>query len=171
MSRTLVLTIIGDDRPGLVGKLAAVISARGGNWLESSLSHLAGKFAGVLRIEAPEAASEELIAALSSLPDLRVIVEASQATAEPTSGRRFALSLVGHDRIGIVSELSAVLARHSVNVEQLTTRTASAPMSSETLFHADAELLAGAEFNSALLQQDLERISADLMVDITLSDG
>ncbi len=171
MSRTLVLTIIGDDRPGLVGKLAAVISARGGNWLESSLSHLAGKFAGVLRIEAPEAASEELIAALSSLPDLRVIVEPSQAAAEPAGGRRFVLSLVGHDRIGIVSELSAVLARHAVNVEKLATRTASAPMSSETLFHADAELLAGADFDGTRLQQELERISADLMVDITLGDG
>jgi predicted amino acid-binding ACT domain protein len=45
------------------------------------------------------------------------------------------LALVGHDRIGIVREVSQVLARHAVNVEKLETHTASAPMSAETLFH------------------------------------
>ncbi|MCB1929391.1 MAG: glycine cleavage system protein R [Rhodocyclaceae bacterium] len=171
MSRTLVLTIIGDDRPGLVGSLAAAISERDGNWLESSLAHLAGKFAGVVRIEVPEEGADGLLAALASMPELRVIAEASDVPPQAAGARRFALSLVGHDRIGIVSELSAVLARHSINVEKLTTRTASAPMSSETLFHADAELQAGAGFDSAVLQSDLERISADLMVDITLVDN
>ena len=42
------------------------------------------------------------------------------------AGRHLKLSLVGHDRIGIVREVSQVLARHAVNVEDLTTRTASA---------------------------------------------
>ena len=42
----LILTAIGDDRPGLVGELSAAISAHQGNWLESSMSRLAGKFAG-----------------------------------------------------------------------------------------------------------------------------
>jgi len=171
MSRKLVLTVIGDDRPGLVGSLASIISAREGNWLESSMSHLAGKFAGVLCVEIPESECEGLIATLSALPELRVVAEASDAVDAPSGARRFALSLVGHDRIGIVSELSAVLARHSVNVEKLATHTASAPMSSETLFHAEAELLVGPGFDSGHLQDDLERISTDLMVDITLADA
>ncbi|MCB1914795.1 MAG: glycine cleavage system protein R [Rhodocyclaceae bacterium] len=171
MSRSLVLTIIGDDRPGLVGSLAGIISARGGNWLESSLAHLAGKFAGVVRIEIPDGSADDFLAALAALPDLRVLVESASKPAESAGSRRFALSLVGHDRIGIVSELSAVLARHSINVEKLTTRTASAPMSSEMLFHAEAELLAEAGFDSARLQEELERISADLMVDVTLVDA
>ncbi len=171
MARKLVLTVIGDDRPGLVGSLASIISAREGNWLESSMTHLAGKFAGVLCVEIADSEVEGLIATLSALPELRVVAEASDAADEPSGSRRFGLSLVGHDRIGIVSELSAVLARHSVNVEKLATHTASAPMSSETLFHAEAELLVGPGFESAQLQQDLERISTDLMVDITLADS
>ena len=49
MSTTfLVLTVIGDDRPGLVEQLAAAISEHRGNWLESSMAHLAGKFAGIV---------------------------------------------------------------------------------------------------------------------------
>jgi glycine cleavage system regulatory protein len=49
----LVLTVIGDDRPGLVGELSAAIAAHQGNWLESSMSHLAGKFAGIVRVACP----------------------------------------------------------------------------------------------------------------------
>jgi glycine cleavage system regulatory protein len=86
------------------------------------------------------------------------------------TGRRLKLSLVGHDRIGIVREVSQVLARHAVNVEELSTHTASAPMSSEILFHADIELLAGRDLDSRTLTDDLERISNDLMVDINLDE-
>lgn len=170
MARNLVLTVIGDDRPGLVGGLAATISDHGGNWLESSMSHLSGKFAGILRIEVPDAAAAALLAALGDLPDLRVIAEGSDEATVTTGGRRFTLALVGHDRIGIVREVSAVLAQHAVNVEKLTTRTSPAAMSSDLLFHADAELLASAGFDSAALQSDLERLSADLMVDIEIAE-
>ncbi len=47
MATYLVLTIIGEDRPGIVELLAKIISDHSGNWLESSMSQLAGKFAGV----------------------------------------------------------------------------------------------------------------------------
>ena len=36
--QSLILTVIADDRPGLVGELSAAISAHKGNWLESSLA-------------------------------------------------------------------------------------------------------------------------------------
>ena len=45
MTTYLVLTIIGEDRPGIVESLAEIISDHSGNWLESSMSQLAGKFA------------------------------------------------------------------------------------------------------------------------------
>ncbi|MDO8931775.1 MAG: ACT domain-containing protein [Rhodocyclaceae bacterium] len=166
----LILTVIGDDRPGLVGELAAAISAHQGNWLESSMSHLAGKFAGIVKVSAPAESVAALKAALAGLSGLKVTAESSAATA-PAGGRRLKLALVGHDRIGIVREVSQVLARHAVNVEDLTTYTSSAPMSAETLFHANAELLAGPELDARALATELERISDDLMVDITLDEA
>jgi len=48
-----VLTLIGPDRPGLVESVAARVAAHGGNWLESRMAHLAGQFAGILRVEVP----------------------------------------------------------------------------------------------------------------------
>ena len=64
-----------------------------------------------------------------------------------------------------------MLARHAVNVEDLSTHTASAPMSAEILFHAIAELTAAPTLDARALTDDLERISNDLMVDITLDES
>jgi glycine cleavage system regulatory protein len=165
----LILTVIGDDRPGLVGELSATISAHGGNWLESSMSHLAGKFAGIVKVAIPVAKSEVLKAALNALDRLKITVESSTEPAV-AGRRRLRLSLVGHDRIGIVREVTQVLARHGVNVEELTTHTSSAPMSAEILFHANVEMSASTELDTRTLAADLERISNDLMVDISVAE-
>lgn len=165
----LILTVIGDDRPGLVGELSTAISAHQGNWLESSMARLGGKFAGIVKVAAPAANNTALQAALAGLSGLKITAETSVGEAT-SGGRRLRLALVGHDRIGIVREVSQILARHAVNVEAFNTHTASAPMSAEIHFHAEADLLADQNLDVRALTDDLERISNDLMVDITLDE-
>ena len=170
---SLVLTVIGDDRPGLVEQLATAISQHQGNWLESSMSHLSGKFAGIVCVSIVDTQLDTLKAALAGLSGLRITAEVSDAGEDSglaAPGRRLKLSLVGHDRIGIVREVSQVLARHAVNVEDLSTYTDSAPMSAAILFHATAELTASPALDTRALTSDLEEISNDLMVDITLDE-
>jgi glycine cleavage system regulatory protein len=166
----LILTVIGDDKPGIVGKLSAAISAHQGNWLESSMSHLAGKFAGIVKVAIAAERAEALQAALAGLSGLRITGETASGEKPASAGRRLKLSLVGHDRIGIVKEVSQVLAHHAVNVEELSTHTASAPMSAEIMFHASIDLLAGPDLDARALTAELERISNDLMVDINLDE-
>ncbi|HRQ48126.1 MAG TPA: ACT domain-containing protein [Rhodocyclaceae bacterium] len=172
MSRVQVLTVIGDDRPGLVEEISTAITAHQGNWLDSSMSRLAGKFAGVLTVDVPEEHEAALLKTLGELGSLRVRAEAASpaASAHTDYGRRLSFSLVGHDRIGIVREVSQVFARHGVNVDKLTTWTSSAPMSSDTLFHAEADLRAADGLDAAALKADLERLSNDLIADINLDD-
>ena len=170
---SLILTVIGDDRPGLIEKLASTISRHDGNWLESSMSHLAGKFAGIVSIEIPKSRIAALEQALANLPDLRVTAEVStpaETEQMPVGLRRLKLALIGHDRIGIVREVSQTLARHAINVESLSTHTSSAPMSAAILFHANAELTASPSIDVRELTADLELLSNDLMVDITLDE-
>jgi len=170
MSTYLVLTVIGDDRPGLVGELSAVISAHQGNWLESSMAQLAGKFAGIVEVSVDSGNAAALRNALGQLAGLKVTVESAVARKSAMTGRRLKLALVGHDRIGIVREVSQVLAHHAVNVESLDTHISSAPMSAAVLFHAVAELTAAPDLDVDALTAELERISNDLMVDITLDE-
>lgn len=170
----LILTVIGDDKPGLVEELATAISSHGGNWLEASMAQLSGKFAGIVEVAVPAEKIPELRIALAKVAGLKVSAEVASnqksALASVANARRLTLNLVGHDRIGIVREVAQVLARHAVNVEDLATRTSSAPMSAEILFHCEAELTASPDFNIRELKAALEKLSDDLMVDIRLGE-
>ena len=171
MHVSLVMTVISADRPGLVGRLSAVIADHGGNWLESRMAHLGGQFAGILRIQVPAEKEQPLLAALRSLDaqGLSVSVQRDSAAAMPAAARRLAtVELVGQDRPGIVRQISQVLAQHQVNVEELVTHCASAPMSGEMLFHATATVQLPESFPLASLRTALEQIASDLMVDISV---
>lgn len=171
MATSLVLTVLGDDRPGLVELLSSVISEHQGSWQESSMSRLAGKFAGIVRVDVlDDKQVAPLKAALAALPHLRVTAEATSDTAQEASQRHLALSLVGQDRIGIVREVTQVLARHGVNVEEFATHTTSAPMGAGMMFHARADLRAPTTLDAQSLKRALEKISDELIVDINLDE-
>jgi glycine cleavage system regulatory protein len=168
---SLVLTVIGPDRPGLVEALSKTVADHGASWLESRMAHLAGQFAGLLRVSVPAARAEELAQALRSLEarGLRVIVEAArESAAEVAAAPRLRLELVGLDRPGIVRDVSRAIAARGVNVEELESHTSSAPMSGETLFHASAWLRPPRDGSADELRSALEKLADELMVELTL---
>ena len=166
----LVLTVIAPDQPGLVEKLANCVAEQGGNWLESRMARMAGQFAGILRVAVPSERHPALEAALMALSGqgIRVLL----APSGPESGverQAIHLELVGNDRPGIVRDITRLLSEHGVNVESLTTEVLSAPMSSEPLFRAEAELGVPSGVPLSLLREHLEALADDLMVELMLS--
>src|SRR5207302_9069509 len=119
MQIPLVMTIIGNDRTGLVRSLAGIVAAHGGNWLESRMCRLGGQFAGILRIHVPAENQAALTSALKALHSqgLNVVVHADPDPAETGAGegKITALTLLGHDHPGIVRDITSALARHGVN--------------------------------------------------------
>ena len=167
MKSYLVLTVIADDKPGLVESLSEVIAGHKGNWLESSMSQLAGKFAGILRVSVSRQNVDALVAALNRLSsELKLVIEQVEIKESGEQLRTVELSLVGNDRPGIVREISHALAVLSVNVEQLSTRCEPAPMSSDILFRTSASLKVPQDVSLEDLQRCLERLADDLMVEI-----
>jgi glycine cleavage system regulatory protein len=166
----LVLTLIGPDRPGLVEAVAEIVASHGGNWLESRMAHLAGQFAGILRIEVAEDKTKAVLDGLATLADrgLRVVGEPSREEPKAAAGRSLVLELVGLDRPGIVREISQLLANGGANVEELATDRSSAPMSGEMLFHAKARVRLPSDADLANLRAALERLASDLMIEIRL---
>jgi glycine cleavage system regulatory protein len=165
----LLLTVIGQDRPGLVELLSRIIASHGGNWLESRMSRLGGEFAGIIRLDVPAASQPALTAELTALSSQGLTVVAHAGRAAATPARRFAaLELVGLDRPGIVRDISQALARAGANVEDLTTSCESAPMSGEPLFKAAIKLGLPDACDIAAIRKELEQLAANLLVDITL---
>jgi glycine cleavage system regulatory protein len=164
---SLILTVVGPDRPGLVRVLSEAVAAHGGSWLESRMARLAGQFAGIVLVDAPESLLGDLRALEGQ--GLRIVVQsgepaaaASAAPAEP----RLALEVVGNDRPGIVRDVTRVLAESGINIEELTTGVASASFSGDTLFRATALLRAPSPAAVDAVRAGLEQLGNELMVDI-----
>ena len=170
MQRSLVMTILGKDRPGLVECVAAAVAEHGGNWLESRMSRLGGQFAGIVRVEVPASRESVLMHALQNLDasGLRVVVYSDSTPPVPDRPLLSRLEIIGQDRPGIVRQISHALAGFGVNVEELSSECSSAAMSGETLFKATARLDIPASCNVAELRRALEKIAADLIVEIKL---
>ena len=172
MEASLVLTILGEDRPGLVEAVSQTIADHGGSWQESRMVRLAGRFAGVLLVSVDASQAEKLCGALHGLEasGLAVAVEPSAEVEARADMRALVLDLVGQDRAGIVRDISAALAQRGVNVVELHTHVSSAPMSGEPLFNAKAHLRSPIDLKLPQLRDILERIADDLMVEITIGE-
>ena len=169
----LVLTFVGDDRPGLVSAVSEKIAACGGTWLESRSARLAGKFAGILLVNVPEARASELRSSLRQLETtgLHLTVEhgAAVADAQP-QGRVLKLDLIGNERPGIVRDVTSALTGLGVNIEEFASNLESAPFTGVDMFRARARLRSPDGLGIEDLRKALERLAGEIMVDLAIVD-
>ena len=173
MQVSIVLTIIGTDKPGLVETLSRTIADGGGNWLESRMAHLSGKFAGILRVMVDADKADALIESLRALREtggLSVHAVRSDATEPGEAARAVLLQFIGHDRPGLVREVTQALAKRQINVEQLDTKVISAPMTGEPMFQATVHLRVPAAVDEADLRAEIEHIADQLSLDVSLEN-
>lgn len=165
MQTRILLTVMGADRPGLTQALAAAVLDAGGNWLESYLSRLGGKFVGSALVDLSPAGVERLCANLQRSAASQLRVEIVPADEDLDPGERVELTLTAQDRPGIVHEISGVLASLGANIVELETRTDPSAWSGAEMFHARTCLTLPEGLSHAALQAALEELSGDLMVD------
>jgi glycine cleavage system regulatory protein len=167
---TLVLTVVGADRAGLVAAVADVVDAHGGNWENSQLAELAGAFAGIIEISVPTERSDELRDALSALDGLlTVTVHAGEASpTDADDSRQLAFRVLGNDHPGIVREVSSTLSAHGISIERMSSETYDAAMAGGRLFEATIVARVPASVDVAAAQSALEELAAEIQVDVTL---
>ncbi|TQV67815.1 cellulose-binding protein [Exilibacterium tricleocarpae] len=172
MTKDLVLTVISDDKPGVVETLAQTIAAHGGNWSESQLSHLAGKFAGILRVSASEENVAQLRRALDDLQtqSIKVVAEPAGTSAGRPPCRHYTFTALGNDRPGIVREIAQALSSRQINMEHLSTEYSSMPWSGEPLFSATGSLQVPTSVDIDDLTEQLDTIADELAIDIALEE-
>ncbi|MCE4058764.1 glycine cleavage system protein R [Pandoraea sputorum] len=170
MTTSLILNVIGPDRPGLVNAIADRATAAGANWLESRLANLAGQFAGIIHLQVPDEHTEALTKALHALQThgLQISVTHAQSAAADPGARALQLDLVGQDHPGIVKEISHVLYTRGISIDELATECVEGSMSGGTLFRATARLHVPASVSTDALREVLESLADDLMVDVEL---
>src|ERR1051326_3069727 len=111
MQHALVMTVIGRDRPGLVGALSGLVAQHGGNWVDRRMSRLGGYFAGILRVQVPAEQEGALSRSLKELEKegLAVIVHADRQEREASTTSLALLEGVGQGYPGVVHRICPAL--------------------------------------------------------------
>jgi glycine cleavage system regulatory protein len=167
--KQLVVGFVGKDEPGLIRSIADIVAEHGGSWLESRMSQLANRFAGIAVVSVDSPNAETLKQALENLEHVSSIVEEAEAI-DIKNSRVLEINVVGPDRPGIVHEVTSALEQHVANVMQMETHISAAPMSGELTFSADAtvEVDFGVEWQA--LADQLDTVALDLGVDIMVEE-
>lgn len=170
LNRSLVFSLLTEDRPGVVERVSGIVASHQANWMESHLSSRSGYFGGIVHVIVPREQVEALTAALEGLSAEKISVTVKSGPEADLRAERqqVNLAVVGNDRPGIVSRISEAVADLGVNMEELETSCVSAPMSGTAIFQARAKLYLPAEIQIHALQRHLEEIASDLMVDISI---
>ena len=131
------------------------------------MASLAGKFAGLLRVDAPAAQVDALTAQLQALPGIAVQVTVVAETAVPdAAGTVVSVELVAPDHVGIVHQVSGALRALGVNVASLDTAITEASMAGGMLFEARAALHVPPGADVQVLGQRLHAVAEALAADI-----
>lgn len=173
MKATLVLTLIGVDKPGLVNAISATAARHGANWEASRMARLGGRFAGLLLVTLEPSRAAALQRDLEGLSELglKVVVEQSAPVEPRHDWQTVKLELLGSDQPGIMRKVAAVLSERGINVDELSTECTSAPMSGGELFKVSATLACPPAVALDDVREELERVANDLMVDISLAQA
>lgn len=165
----IVLTVVGDDRSGLVRALADTIAAHEGNWEQSELAELAGAFAGIVLVDVPDDRLAALTTALGALDGLlRIATHDAPAGRSAAPASSVSFTVLGNDRPGIVRDVTAVVAAHSLGIITFRSRTLEAPMSGGSLFEATVTVRLAAEADAGALASALEDLAGEIQVDVAL---
>lgn len=172
MTTRVLISFFCDDRPGVIETLSRQIEAQGGNWLDSQLTRLGGRFTGILQAQLPAAKQEDLAASLEALSAEGITAMLTSAGQDPevqSACRR--ITVLGPDRSGIVHEMTRALRSANFNVRSMATTVETAPMSGEPLFRAEAviELLEGSRLPE--LVTALDAMAEAMTLEIDLLEG
>ncbi|MFP6866764.1 MAG: ACT domain-containing protein [Roseibacillus sp.] len=165
MDHSLVMTVLGPDRPGLLANLSETIYSHGGSWFESRLARFAGQFAGILRFDCPDEKHDELLEALTQLENLNVQI-VKEVNVPHRIVKRLNFDVHGHHHPGIVRGISSVIARIGGNLEELSTERDAAPQPGHILFRTIGKVAVMEGVDSAQLESMLQALGSDITVSV-----
>lgn len=161
----IIISFIGDDRPGIVDNISSIIKQYQGNWQTSSLHHLSGLFAGIIEVTIDKKHESDLCHELKSIPHLNLQLAIAPEHKTPTS-EKIILELTANDRSGIINNISSVIHQHQGNLIKLVSNQQSAAHSGQVMFTAKAHIQIEESAIDNMIES-LESIADDLMVDIS----
>ncbi|WP_088329745.1 ACT domain-containing protein [Lacimicrobium sp. SS2-24] len=162
--KSIIVSLLGKDKPGIVERIAKQVRLFEGNWLASNFAHMAGHFTGFVEIQLPQKKITPLLEQLDSMPELNIRLVEGETS--PAQAIRASLEIMGNDKPGIVQEITSVLHQFNINILRFSSSCEAAPNWGGLLFKANIDIDYPEGFDIAPLSLALEQIANDLVVDI-----
>jgi len=177
MRRWFALSAIGRDRPGIVADLAELIFECDCNLEDSSMTLLGSEFAVLLLLSGEGADVERRLGAACKRLEwekrLTVFFRPLEEAETHAPGRRtvpMECEVNGIDKAGIVARVARTLAEHGVNITALQTQSRPGAETGTPMFTMRIRMAAPADVDRTALRGRLERVAADLRVDLALRE-
>ena len=165
--KSFLISVLGNDKHGLLDNLSEIIITNDGDWIESRMSIFEGKFAGILKVNvASKNATQLKKELLNNSLGLQIACE-EIVSVKKTDFMTYNIELIGQNHVGIINKLTHVIADDlDANIEELETEIIDASMSGEQLFKAEITIHLPIFIDERLVKDKLEQIADEMMVEI-----
>ena len=168
MNKLLVISALGQDKPGIVKALSKTILDNGGNICDSRMSVLGDEFALVMMVSCSSEVIANIENSMFALQDtVGLTIICKQTAARHAADKRipYEINIVAMDNPGIVHDVTDFLHDKHVNVEELSTSTYSAPHTGTTMFSLDLSVSLPATLNVSTFKNEFLSFCDELNLD------
>ena len=176
-TQELILTAVGQDRPGMVAAVTRILFETGCNIEDSEMAQVRGTFAMILSLTVPaQLTQKKLLQKLSSLKrsmGLAFTAEKNptKSLPKPVRSKHAIISVYGGDKPGIVHRVTKILAQDKINITQVNTKLVEhkdPTLSQKTLYVMVMEVDVPESVALDSVKEKLQQLAKSLGVDINL---
>ena len=148
MENYLVITALGEDRPGIVNKLSACVVDCGCNIVDSRMTVLGGEFAVMLLVSGKWnelTRLEDTLKAQRDALDLIITTKRTQPSRLSKDLMPYVVEVISIDHPGIVYQLANFFSTRDINIQEMNTTRYAAAHTGTPMFamHITANIPAG----------------------------
>ena len=173
MDKEIVLTLTGHDRVGIVDQITDLFVKHGGNVETSRMARLGGEFAMLALVGFEDRELPALEAEFDKLRDegfqITLVQTEDDHKSKYAGWLPYLIEVIGADHEGIIHEITHHLAGRGINIEDMETTTAPAPMSGTPLFKMEATVLVPPKLPFHEWSDALEEIGDKLNVTVEVT--
>ena len=172
MDEQLVITALGDDRPGIVDELSNALFKHQLNIEDSRMSVLGGEFAVLILVSGPQPSIDDFIADIADLEDslnMKILAKLTRSEPKHPASVTYAVKVVAIDNPGIVHNLASFFSSRQINIVDLNTERYAAAHTATPMFAVNMNISVPAETSFEQLREEFINMCDELNLDATMS--
>lgn len=168
MRNLMVVTALGEDRPGIVRELSRAIAETGCNIEDSRMTVLGGEFAIMMMVSGRW---NELAKLESAMPNaakrigLQIHLKRTESDEEAEQLLPYSVEVVSLDHPGIVTELANFFASREINIHEMSTSSYAAAHTGTPMFGVQMTIDVPAGVHIATLRDEFMDFCDQLNLD------